>query len=92
MLDVNTDEVLQTENDKWQTRPLVGEGAPQREDSNFQKVTFGQKVTSGHKSQSGLDTLTYWLTVSFNVTLTLGSEMSLWESLFPIDAMLLIGS
>jgi hypothetical protein len=43
-------------------RPVVREGAPQRQDSNFQKTTFGQKAISGHKSQSGLDTLTYWLT------------------------------
>jgi hypothetical protein len=62
MLYVNTGKLLQTENDKWQTRPLIREGAPQRQDSNFQKTTFGQKVISGHKSQSGLDTSTYWLT------------------------------
>jgi hypothetical protein len=37
-------------------------GVPQRQESNFQKTTFGQKVISGHKSQNGLDTLTYWLT------------------------------
>jgi hypothetical protein len=40
MLDVITDKLLQTENDKWQTRPLVREGAPQRQYSNFQKTTF----------------------------------------------------
>jgi hypothetical protein len=62
MLDVNADKLLQTENDKWQTRPFVREGVPQRQDSNFQKTTFEQKVISGHKSQNGLDTLTYWLT------------------------------
>jgi hypothetical protein len=67
MLYVNTGKLLQTE-DKWQSRTLVREGAPQRQDSNFQKRTFRQKVISGHKSQSGLDTLTYWLTVSCNVT------------------------
>jgi hypothetical protein len=61
VLDVNTDKLVQAENDKWQTRPLVREGAPQRQDSNFQ-TTFGQKVIYGHKSQSGLDTLTCWLT------------------------------
>jgi hypothetical protein len=64
MFDVNTGKLLQTEKDKWQTLPLVREGAPQRQDSNFQKKSFGQKVISGHKSQSGLDTLTYWLTVT----------------------------
>jgi hypothetical protein len=62
MLDVNTDKLLQTEDDEWQARPLVREGAPQRQDRNFQKRIFGQEVISGHKSQNGLDTLTYWLT------------------------------
>jgi hypothetical protein len=62
MLDVNSDKLLQTGNDKWQTRSLVREDAPQRQDSKFQKTTFGQKVIYGHKSQSGIDTLTYWLT------------------------------
>jgi hypothetical protein len=62
MLDVNTDKLLQTENHKWQTQPLVREGAPQRQDSNFETKTFGQEVISGHKSQSGIDTSTYWLT------------------------------
>jgi hypothetical protein len=69
MFDVNTDKLLQTENDKRQTQPLIREGAPQRQDSIFQK-TFGQKVTSGCKSQSRLNILTYWLTVSCNVTST----------------------
>jgi hypothetical protein len=73
MLDVHTDKLLQTENDKWQTRTLVREGAPQRQDSNFQKTTFGHKVISGHKSQNRLDTLTYWLTVSCNVASTSSS-------------------
>jgi hypothetical protein len=62
MLDVSTDKLLQTENDKWQTQHLVWEGAPQRQESNFQKTTFGKKVISGHKSQNGLDTLIYRLT------------------------------
>jgi hypothetical protein len=62
MLDVHTDKLLHTENDKWQTRRLVREGAPQRQDSNFQKTTFGQKVISGHESHSGLETMTCWLT------------------------------
>jgi hypothetical protein len=70
MLDVNTGKLLQTENNKWQTRPLVREGVPQKQDSTFQ-TTFRQKVTSGDKSQSGLDTLTYWLADrQCNVTLT----------------------
>jgi hypothetical protein len=75
MLNVNTGKILQTENEKWQTRPLVREGATQRQDSNFQKTTFGKKVISGHKSQSGFDTLTYWLTVSCNVTSTSKSNV-----------------
>jgi hypothetical protein len=41
------------------TGPPCSWGIPQRQDSNFEKTTFGQKVISGHKSQSGLDTLTY---------------------------------
>jgi hypothetical protein len=45
-----------TKTDKWQTRPLVREGAPQRQGSNF------EKKNSGQKSQIGLDTKTYWLT------------------------------
>jgi hypothetical protein len=47
---------------KLQTRPLVREGAPQRQDSNFQTATFGQELISGNKSQSGLEAMTYWLT------------------------------
>jgi hypothetical protein len=59
MLDVNTDKLVQAENDKLQTRLLVREGTLQRQDSNFQTTIFGQKVISGHKSQGGFDTLTY---------------------------------
>jgi hypothetical protein len=44
--------------DKRQTRPLVREGAPQRQDSNFQT-----ELISGHKSQ-----VTDWPTISRNVT------------------------
>jgi hypothetical protein len=62
VLDVNIGKLLQTENDKWLTRPLVREGEPQRQDSNFKKTTFAKKVIFRHKSQSGLDILTYWLT------------------------------
>jgi hypothetical protein len=57
MFDVNNGKLLDWE-DKWQTRPLVRVGDPQRQDSKFQKTTFGQKVISSHKSQKGLDTLT----------------------------------
>jgi hypothetical protein len=82
MLDVNTHKLLQTENDKWQTRPLIKEGAPQRQNSNFQKTTFGQNVISGHKNENELDTLAYWLTdLSCNVTSTSTSTSSKWGSL-----------
>jgi hypothetical protein len=58
--------------DKRQARPLVREGAPQRQDSNLQT-----DLISGRKSHSGLDTKTYWLTewltVSRNVTLPFNS-------------------
>jgi hypothetical protein len=43
--------------DKRQTRPLVREGAPQRQDSNIQT-----ELISGRKSQGGLDAKTYWPT------------------------------
>jgi hypothetical protein len=62
--------ILPTMTDKRQTRPLVREGAPHGQDSNFQ-----QEETSGHESQLGLDTKTDRqtdrLTVSRNVTLIL---------------------
>jgi hypothetical protein len=45
-------------------------GRPTETRQQFQTTTLGQKVISGHKSQSGLDALTYWLTVSCNVTST----------------------
>jgi hypothetical protein len=35
---------------KFQTRPLVREGAPQKQDRKFQTATFRQEVISGHKS------------------------------------------
>jgi hypothetical protein len=47
------------------TRPLVREGAPQNK-----TATVRQKYISGHEPQTELDTKTYWLTVSRNVTLT----------------------
>jgi hypothetical protein len=49
--------LLLTVTDKRQTRPLVKEGAQQRQDSNIQT-----ELISGRKSQSGLDAKTYWLT------------------------------
>jgi hypothetical protein len=46
-------QLLLTVTDKRQTRPLVREGAPQRQDSKFQT-----ELMSGRKSHSGLDTKT----------------------------------
>jgi hypothetical protein len=43
---------------KRQARPLVREGAPQKQDRNCQAL----KKISGHEPQMGLDTKTYWLT------------------------------
>jgi hypothetical protein len=51
---------------KRQSRPLVREGDPQKQYCNCQTV-----IIFGHKPQVGLDTKTYWLNVSRNVTLTL---------------------
>jgi hypothetical protein len=51
--------------DKWQTRPIVREGAPYRQDYNFQS-----KCISGHEPHTGLDIKTDRLTVSRKVTLT----------------------
>jgi hypothetical protein len=55
-------ENLTMDNYCWQgltrdTRPLVREGAPQRQDGKFQT-----ELISGRKSHSGLDTKMYWLT------------------------------
>jgi hypothetical protein len=35
---------------KGQTRPLVGEGAPQRQDNKFQTQTLEKEATSGQTS------------------------------------------
>jgi hypothetical protein len=50
-------QLLLTVIDKRQTRPLVREGAQQRQHSEIQT-----KLISGRNSQDGLDTKTYWLT------------------------------
>jgi hypothetical protein len=55
---------------KRQTRHLVKEGTPQKQDRNCQTV-----IISGHEPQMGLDTKTYWLTdhqsqSDFDLTLT----------------------
>jgi hypothetical protein len=40
------------------TRPLVREGAPQKQDRKFQTATFRQEVISGRKSHKGAPSLT----------------------------------
>jgi hypothetical protein len=54
---LNGGQLLLTVTDKRQTRPLVREGAPQRQDSKIQT-----ELISGRKSHSGFDTKTYSLT------------------------------
>jgi hypothetical protein len=68
------DKLLLTATDERQTRPLLREGTPQRQDSKFQT-----ELISGRKPHSGLDTKTYWLTdrVSRNVT----------SASFPVEAI-----
>jgi hypothetical protein len=70
LLNVHTGKLLQTETDKWQTRPLVREDAPQRQECNVPTETFRWEIMSGEKPRVGstprhID----WLTVSSNVTL-----------------------
>jgi hypothetical protein len=60
------DLILLTMADKWQTRPLVREGAPHGQDSNFQT-----RMNIWSWGPTGLDTKTDRLTVSCSVTLTL---------------------
>jgi hypothetical protein len=51
---------------KLQTRPLVKEGSPQKQDRKSQTATFRQEVTSGRKSHKGArhqDILTDWPSV-----------------------------
>jgi hypothetical protein len=50
-------QLLLTVTDKRQIRPLVREGAQQRQHSEIQS-----ELISGLKSQGGLDAKTYWLT------------------------------
>jgi hypothetical protein len=50
-------QLLLTVTDKRQTRPLVREGAQQR-----QHIEIQTELISGHKSQGRLDAKTYWLT------------------------------
>jgi hypothetical protein len=54
---IDNAQLLLTVTDKRQTRPLVREGAQQRQDSKIQT-----ELISGRKSQGGLDAKTHWLT------------------------------
>jgi hypothetical protein len=62
---------------KRQTRPLIREGAPQKQDRNCQYWSW---APDGARHQ---DLLTDWLTVSRNVTLTLTMGY-LWDSWQPV--------
>jgi hypothetical protein len=75
--------LLQTENDKWQTLPLVREGALQRQDSKFQKTTSGQKVYLSQVPNWNryLDILTYCPPVVTLLRLRLGLKAIHKESL-----------
>jgi hypothetical protein len=55
---------------KLQTRPVVREGAPQKQDHKFQTATFWQEVISGRKSHKGAQYQDI-LTVNCKVTSTL---------------------
>jgi hypothetical protein len=55
---------------KWQTRPLVREGAPQRQESNFLTEGFKSEIISGHKPRmASAPRYIDWLTVRSNVTI-----------------------
>jgi hypothetical protein len=38
---------------EWQTWPLIREGAPQRQESNFPTDIFRREIMSGHKPRMG---------------------------------------
>jgi hypothetical protein len=63
-----------TNTDKWQTRLLVREGAPKRQDSNFGWGGGGGKNLVKSPRLGLTPRHTDWLTVSRNVTLTLTWE------------------
>jgi hypothetical protein len=56
-----------TKTDKWQTQPLVREGAPKRQDRNFGVKNLWSKIPDWARHQDIMSRLT----VSRNVTLTL---------------------
>jgi hypothetical protein len=69
MLDVNTDKLQQTENYKRQTRPLVREGAPQRQELSENNLWAESNIWSQVSEWARyLDILTD--TVSYNVNST----------------------
>jgi hypothetical protein len=71
-----------------QTRPLVRESAPQKQDRKFQTATFRQEVISGGKCHKGAryqDILPDWLTVSRKVTST---SMFGYVTLFDVVRMI----
>jgi hypothetical protein len=61
-----------TKTDTWQTRPLVREGAPKRQDSNIEKKNLWSNVPDLGLTPRHTD----WLTVSRNATLTLTNCIS----------------
>jgi hypothetical protein len=62
---------------QWLTRPdFSSERAPPQR----QMINLQTELISGHKSYSGLDTKTYWLTVSRNVTSTSKREYCRMEA------------
>jgi ABC-type nitrate/sulfonate/bicarbonate transport system ATPase subunit len=64
----------------WQTRPLVREGAPRKQERNCQaEINIWSWAPDGARHQDWLtDWLTYWLTVSRNVTLTWELAVESW--------------
>jgi hypothetical protein len=71
------DWILLTVTDRKSTRPLVREGAPQRQDSNFQaESNIWSQVPEWTRHQ---DILTDWLAVRRNMTLTLTIICNLYQ-------------
>jgi hypothetical protein len=61
---------------KGQTRPLVREGAPQRQDNKFQNQALKKEAISGKTSTKWARAKTYWLIVCHKVNLTLRHGLS----------------
>jgi hypothetical protein len=79
---------------KLQTRPFVREGAPQKQDRNFQTPTFRPEVISGRKSHKGAryqDILTDWL--SLVKLLRASTSVCKWEfRIYHIDSSVGLGT